>query len=974
LAKPEPESDPRLAARNQKLNVLFALSSLTLLVTTGLMVRADYDREWRQYQIEFNRRRVALTKEQIEKALSPEDAQRLSEVEAQLARGREAGGLQGDEIRKVQVEIDALQAEWYAADQEYRFTKAKLDVARYELDEAVHSGDKRADARREVVRKLERRWEEHRLVVEGILTRSDAKKARLAELRTIELAAEKARTALLAEKTRLEELLRRIEPGFVSFVRNLPILDLANPSLKVNQIMPSSLYDDVIFTQTPKVDRCTTCHQGIDQKGFETAPQPFTTHPEPELYVRGAHAIDKVGCTVCHLGRGRGTTFVTAVHTPSTKEQEKAWGRYSGTEHYEPVKHWDQPMLARGATQSQCVKCHRGVVEVPKAHRLNTGIELVERYGCYGCHKIKGFETRRKVGPDLSKIASKTNEEFIFRWIKEPRGLRPTRMPQLWDVRIDETQELLSRNNVEANAVVAYLMEKSEAKGYPPPPPGDLESGRELFEKVGCLACHRVGEDLRGMDGLANASYRTYGPNLAGTGSKVSSGWLYAWLRDPKAYWRETNMPSLRLTPQEAADITAYLMSLENEAFAARDRPEMDGALRDEIALEYLRERLPVKQAEEKLAAMHDRERTLYLGERTIFRSGCFGCHMIPGFETTMPIGTELSEGGSKLVDRLDFGYEHERLPHTLPAWLHQKFMEPRIFDRDKEKLPWDLLRMPKFHFTSEEADALVTAVLSLTKERVPAPAQRQLTADEGFVERGRRLVRDSNCRGCHVIGDQGGTIQAVKASQLVALAEEDVFGASDPAAAAADAVALSPPLLYNEESRIGEGARVQSHWLHEFLRDPSDRVRPWLEVRMPTFGFSEPQLNTLTHYFASLDLVAYPFEPAADIDPRMVATGAVLFGSAECVKCHVVAGRLPNQPPGNMAPDLARARARLRPEWIKSWLKDPQRIVPGTRMPQNFPERPEDNVYPDILGGEQQQQIEAVTQFLLTLGHGGSP
>ena len=104
-----------------------------------------------------------------------------------------------------------------------------------------------------------------------------------------------------------------------------------------------------------------------------------------------------------------------------------------------------------------------------------------------------------------------------------------------------------------------------------------------------------------------------------------------------------------------------------------------------------------------------------------------------------------------------------------------------------------------------------------------------------------------------------------------------------------------------------------------------------------------------------------------------MVATGAVLFGSAECVKCHVVAGRLPNQPPGNMAPDLARARARLRPEWIKRWLKDPQRIVPGTRMPQNFPERPEDNVYPDILGGDQQAQIEAVTQFLLSLDHGGS-
>ena len=112
------------------------------------MVRADYEREWRQYQIEFNRRRVALTREQIGKALSPEDAQRLSEVEAQLVRGREAAAAKRDEIRKVQAEIDALQGQWYAVDQEYRFTKAKLDVARYELDEAVHSKSASAEESR----------------------------------------------------------------------------------------------------------------------------------------------------------------------------------------------------------------------------------------------------------------------------------------------------------------------------------------------------------------------------------------------------------------------------------------------------------------------------------------------------------------------------------------------------------------------------------------------------------------------------------------------------------------------------------------------------------------------------------------------------------------------------------------------------------------------------------------------------------
>src|SRR5512134_779515 len=136
MAKPEPEPDPRLAERTQKLNVLFALAALSLLVATGVMVWADYDREWRQYQLEFGRLRVQHTKEQIEKALGPEDAQRLQEVDAQLQKGR--------------------------------------DVARYEVDEPIHERSPRVDARREAVRRLKQEWERHRLDVEDVLARSDA--------------------------------------------------------------------------------------------------------------------------------------------------------------------------------------------------------------------------------------------------------------------------------------------------------------------------------------------------------------------------------------------------------------------------------------------------------------------------------------------------------------------------------------------------------------------------------------------------------------------------------------------------------------------------------------------------------------------------------------------------------------------------------------------------------------------------------
>lgn len=73
------------------------------------------------------------------------------------------------------------------------------------------------------------------------------------------------------------------------------------------------------------------------------------------------------------------------------------------------------------------------------------------------------------------------------------------------------------------------------------------------------------------------------------------------------------------------------------------------------------------------------------------------------------------------------------------------------------------------------------------------------------------------------------------------------------------------------------------------------------------------------------------------------------------------------------MAPDLADVPRRLRAEWLSQWLADPQRIMPGTRMPANFPADPRENAYPEILGGDQKRQIEAVRAYLLTLGRGGT-
>jgi len=42
--------------------------------------------------------------------------------------------------------------------------------------------------------------------------------------------------------------------------------------------------------------------------------------------------------------------------------------------------------------------------------------------------------------------------------------------------------------------------------------------------------------------------------------------------------------------------------------------------------------------------------------------------------------------------------------------------------------------------------------------------------------------------------------------------------------------------------------------------------------------------------------------------------------------------------------------------------------------MPANFPTDPKENAYPEILGGDQKRQIEAVRAYLLTLGRPAPP
>src|SRR5207244_5261250 len=131
-------------------------------------------------------------------------------------------------------------------------------------------------------------------------------------------------------------------------------------------------------------------------------------------------------------------------------------------------------------------------------------------------------------------------------------------------------------------------------------------------------------------------------------------------------------------------------------------------------------------------------------GELVISGYGGFGCHNVPGVEKAQPIGTELTEAGSKLISQLDFGF----LPieHSRHAWYEQKLHDPRIFDVGRVKRPEELLRMPNFHFKDSEVNSIAMVLISMVKDKVPLEMRGKANEQ---IAAGRALIAEKNCRGC---------------------------------------------------------------------------------------------------------------------------------------------------------------------------------------------------------------------------------
>jgi cytochrome c2 len=156
-------------------------------------------------------------------------------------------------------------------------------------------------------------------------------------------------------------------------------------------------------------------------------------------------------------------------------------------------------------------------------------------------------------------------------------------------------------------------------------------------------------------------------------------------------------------------------------------------------------------------------------------------------------------------------------------------------------------------------------------------------------------------------------------------------------------------------------------------------QIRPWLKVRMPTFGLSDAEDNVLVRYFALEGKTQYPYKsPPPVASPETIAKGKQLFEKIQCSKCHVVEGKVGGKPLAEvpeenltqLAPDLTMAHDRLQRDWIiNRWLPNPLGQVPGTRMPGFDPETIAATAQSIHLTGTGRELTEALVDYVLSLG-----
>lgn len=295
--------------------------------------------------------------------------------------------------------------------------------------------------------------------------------------------------------------------------RRLEALQEPNSAAK-NAVLAKPLeIKQILLPGLQRVDRCTTCHLGVEDPTMKKVPAPFSYHAS-----LAPHRPAKFGCTICHGGQGLAT------------DERNAHGR---------VPYWSEPLLPREYVRASCGRCHKEG-EVPGVPELTEGRDLFDTHGCRGCHKLRGVGG--SIGPDLTEEgANKRSPDWLERHFMQPNSVSPNSpMPDFHFTRNQARALTFYMLSLTSEQMGAYY---SSVRLIP-----SAVQGQTLFVQKNCIACHRIG-GIGAKDGT----------DLLGVATRHSPGWLDEQLRNPQLVSPGTAMPTYDLDSNARKAIVAFL-------------------------------------------------------------------------------------------------------------------------------------------------------------------------------------------------------------------------------------------------------------------------------------------------------------------------------------------------------------------------------------------------------------------------------
>jgi cytochrome c2 len=640
------------------------------------------------------------------------------------------------------------------------------------------------------------------------------------------------------------------------------------------------------------VDRCESCHLGArepvnitkealirasDEKIDEEMAAAFVSHPQKTDLFR-THDPERFGCSTCHGGNGRGTTSV-----------EKAHGRY---------KHWLWPLYYKENVQAGCNQCHGKDRVLQGAEILNRGKNLFQVRGCAGCHRYEAFDR------EADALAGARQNMKTLQLERDDR-------------RREITQTSATANQAQTDEEAAQLLKRVDALRQMI---SQLETRIDEFD----LKAKYLMQDVKKI-----------GPNLKEIKAKLVKDWLPVWLADPQAFRPGTKMPTFRLNDEETRAISAFLW---------------------QSALDV---KIPAQPPGD---ANHGRD---------LFKTlGCLGCHSIQGESIGLSglVGGDFAANLSRVGEKNNYDYvvrwvhnPRQRLAPYSPSEKrdltpadYKKKNLPFVFDDEHSKSPNDgrelliqnMTVMPNFRLTDQDARDIASFLMT-QKRNAQYPSSSWLD-DQSLKAEGEKLVRRYGCAGCH-------EIKGFEEEQRIGT--ELTLEGSKPIERL-DFALLQQPAMRGLDPITGEKIerRGREKWydhkgfFENKLRSPGiyDRGKektPEERLRMPNIFLNENDITALTTFLLGSVETSLPesmrYNPTAG--RKSVQEGWWVVQKYNCAGCHnvligqdsVLMGLSMYQDADGkeqLPPRLTTEGARVNPDWLLRFLRDPSLATPQER------------------------------------------